>query len=142
MNRYTRLVVALLAFGLVFAACEPDESESQAGPTAPPTTTDAETTARTFLDGWVANDYQTMYSLLSAKAQLIPLDSKDSSIHSFTKIYKDVNEILQIGEDQKDRKSYEIHSDQTERQGNTAAIHYDMTFKSKLLGDFTDAGRT
>src|SRR5689334_24763351 len=105
MNRYTRLVLALLAFGLVFAACEPDTSESQAGPTAPPTTGDAETTARAFLDGWIANDYQTMYSFLSAKAQLIPLDSKDSSVQSFTKIYKDINQTLQIGEDEKNAKS-------------------------------------
>src|SRR5258708_1946548 len=142
MNRYTRLVVALLAFALVFAACDTGDTGSQAGPTAPATTADAETTAKTFLDGWVANDYPTMYGLLSAKAQLIPLDSKDANIQSFTRIYKDVNQVLQIGEDEKDRKSYEIHSDQTERQGNTAPIHYDMTFNSKLVGQFSDEGRT
>jgi penicillin-binding protein 2 len=142
MNRLTRFTLALLAFALIVAACDAGDAESQAGPTAPPTINDAESTARAFLDGWVANDYGAMYAQLSAKAQLIPLTSKDANVETFSKIYQDVNRILQIGEDEKDKKSYTIHADQTERLGNSAAIHYDMTFKSKLVGDFTDSGRT
>src|SRR6266576_540265 len=105
MSRFTRLTLVLLAFALIFAACDAEDTASQAGPTAPPTTNDAESTARAFLDGWVANDYQSMYALLSAKAQLIPLTSKDANVESFTKTYQDVNRILQIGEDEKDKKS-------------------------------------
>ena len=60
-----------------------------------------------------------MYGLLSAKAQLIPLDSKDSTAETFTKIYKYVNQTLEIAEDDHSGKSYEVYSDLTERDGNT-----------------------
>src|SRR5258708_38648911 len=58
---------------------------------------------------------------------------------AFATPYKDVEQKLKL---RAQSKSFQIHHEQTERQGNTVAIHYDMTFDSGPIGKFTDPDRT
>src|SRR5258708_15014091 len=58
---------------------------------------------------------------------------------AFAAPYKDVEQKLKLGAQ---GKSFQIHHEQTERQGNTVAVHYDMTFDSGPIGKFSDPDRT
>src|SRR5258708_36508291 len=131
MIRLKRIALLALICALT-AACDASSTEgSQAGPTVPLSIADAEAVATNFLNGWVNKDFDSMYGLLSAHALLIDKTS-------FTHGYTDVEQLLKLSEK---GKSFELHHDQTERQGNTVVVHYDMTFKSGPLGDFTDSNR-
>ncbi len=126
------LLLALICTALV-AACDTPGAPTPIGPTAPPTTADAETAAQSFLDAWIKNDYAAMYGLLSPK-------SAQTSQEDFTKVYVQTDDTLRLVDS--GGKSYEVLHDKTERQGATAIIHYNMTFNSKLLGQFSDNNRT
>src|SRR5450432_228683 len=133
MPRMNRFVLLVLISALVLVACDSSADPNvQNGPTAPPTANDAEGVARAFLDGWVNGNYGAMYALLSPKSLSIDPDS-------FAKTYKDTEATLKLADN---GKSYQIHSDQTERQGTTVAVHYDMSFDSGAVGKFTDPNRT
>ncbi len=130
MFRIKQLTLAVLACVLLISACD-SPAVNQAGPTALPSAGDAEDVARSFLDAWVKNDYAKMYAVLSPNSQVI-------SPEAFAEVYKQVDDKLKLTEN---GKSYEILRDKTERQGTTVAIHYNMTFKSGPLGEFTDENR-
>ena len=53
MCRFKLIVLLALACLAVASACDTPADPNQPGPTAAPTTTDAENVARSFLDGWV-----------------------------------------------------------------------------------------
>jgi len=125
-------LIALIAVVVLLAACDAPDTPGQAGPTAPPTAADAENVAKNFLDDWDSANYTAMYALLSPKSLTIdPV--------TFANTYSDVQNSLKVNDK---GQSYVIHSDQTERQGTTVTVHYDMTFDSAPLGKFTDADRT
>src|SRR5258708_32126582 len=127
LRRFTLMLLSLV----ILPACDSQPNPAQPGPTAPPTTADAEKVAETFLTGWTQNDYEkTMYPQLSARAKAI--DPK-----TFASVYTDLDSVIKPS-----AKSFVIHNDQTERQGTTVAVHYDFTFESQQLGQFTDANRT
>lgn len=128
--RATALSVSVV---LLLAACTDNPTFNQAGPTLPPSTGDAETTARQFLDGWTAGDYDGMYRLLSPVSLVI-------SKEAFTAAYKQAEQAMNLPD--RDNKSYELLTDQTTRQGATTTLHYNMTFNSNALGKFTDKDRT
>src|SRR5260221_10432967 len=131
MIRLKRIALLALICALT-AACDASSTEgSQAGPTAPPSTADAEAVATSFLNGWVNKDFDSMYRLLSAHALVIDKTS-------FTHAYTDVEQLLKLSEK---RKYFEIHHDQTERQGNTLVVHYHMNFKSGPPGHLPDSNR-
>ncbi len=108
--------------------------ESAANPTVQPTGTlaepgvfktsvpDVKVTARTYLDAWKAEDYNTMYSLLTSV-------SKDAiSQDEFTKHYRSI-----AAEAALKSVSYEILSSLT--NPDTAQVSYRVTLKSILVGD-------
>ncbi len=127
----SRLRVFLLL--LLVAACSTPDLAVPNAPTVPPSLGDAVNTARSFLDAWVKNDYNTMYGLLSPRSLV-------TSREAFTAVYEQAEQTLNLfGEN---AKRYTILDDETERQGSTAIIHYDMSFNSRFLGEFTDPSRT
>ena len=126
------LLLALICTALV-AACDTPGAPTPIGPTAPPTTADAETAAQSFLDAWAKADYAAMYGWLSPKSLQI-------SQEDFTKVYVQTDDTLRLVDS--GGKGYELLHDKTQRQGATAIIHYNMTFNSKLLGQFSDNNRT
>src|SRR5712692_8400064 len=133
MGRLRVLGLLLLVGGIVISACDTPAAQSgQSGPTAPPSQSDAETVANSFLTAWVNNDYNTMFGLISGRS---------SGIGSvvFAAPYKDVEQKLKL---RAQAKSFHIHHEQTERHGNRVAVHYDMTFVSGPIGKFTDPDRT
>ncbi|MCC7451928.1 MAG: hypothetical protein IT324_31260 [Anaerolineae bacterium] len=132
MFRLKPLTLALLTCVLLISACD-SPGANQPGPTALPGAGSAEDTARVFLDAWVKNDYTAMYTALSPNSQAVITPD------AFGEIYKQVEDKLKLVEG---GKSYEILKDKTERQGTTVAIHYNMTFNSGPLGQFTDENRT
>lgn len=88
-----------------------------------------------FLKGWEANDYPAMYSLLSAR-------SLATSHAQFTTIYQSIEPTLTGTKDTAAKKTHSINCDNAVLQGTTAAVPYDMTFSSPLIGQFSDNGRT
>src|SRR3954447_6359957 len=99
VNKMKQIALVALVCITVGAACD-SPSEVTGGPTAPPSTGDAEGVARAFLDGWIKSDYASMYALLSPKSLII-------SREAFTETYKQVDEILRTGAD---GKNYELLS--------------------------------
>ncbi len=130
MIRFRQIFGLAVACLLFLAACSETPANNQPGPTSPPSTGDALNVAKSFLDYWVAEDYKSMYGLLSPKGQETALDT-------FTKYYQETESTLKLAEK---GKSYAIKG-QPDRQGTTVAVHYDMTFDSGPLGKFTDANR-
>lgn len=132
MRKFFRRLQSVVAFLLV-AACSAVDLAAPDAPTVPPTLGDAVNTARTFLDAWTKGDFNTMYGLLSPRSLVI-------SREAFTAAYQQAEQTLNLfGEN---AKRFRILDDQTQRQGNTAIVRYDMTFNSRFLGEFTDSGRT
>jgi hypothetical protein len=79
-----RAIPALRGFVLllILTACAAAPSAANSGgPTAPPTTGDAESVARSFLDAWVAGHYEAMYGLLSPRSLV-------TSREAFTQAYR------------------------------------------------------
>lgn len=82
-----------------------------------------------FLDAWNAQDYQTMYVLVSPESQaLYPFPV-------FQATYQDADGALALSD-----VTYTIHD--TALQGMTAAVNYDVTIASSIFGIIEDAGRT
>jgi penicillin-binding protein 2 len=87
-----------------------------------------EETVQTFLDAWNAEDFQTMYGLISPRsAQVYPLDQ-------FSEQYETTDTELRFA-----GVTYTIHN--VELQGNSAAVTYDLTLNSNTFGEINDQGR-
>ena len=125
-----RLLTALVGV-VTLVACTADNTLPGAvQPTNAPVLSDACTVADQFLKGWEANDYPTMYGLISPK-------SLQFSQTQFTGIYQDANKTMASP-----KKLHALNCDNAQQQGTTAAISYDMSFDSPTLGKFNDPGRT
>src|SRR5712692_1543598 len=119
MKPTTKRVSLVLACLLALVACDSGAHPGVPnGPTVPPTQADAEAVAYSFLAAWDNNDYETMFGLISGRSSGI------GSV-AFAAPYTDVEQKLKL---RAHAKSFEIHHDQTERQGNTVVMHYDITF--------------
>lgn len=127
-------VILFILIAVLIAACSEGGPASQPNvPTSPPDLGDAEGIARTFLDGWVKDDYNAMYAVISPRSLVTPRET-------FTSAYQSAEQVLSlIGENP---KRYEILTDQIRRQGTTAVIPYTMYFNSAFLGEFADPERT
>ena len=125
-----RLLTALVAL-VTLAACSADSSVPGAlQATSAPVLSDACAVADQFLKGWEANDYQTMYGLISPK-------SLQYSQAQFSGIYQQADKVMSSPQ-----KSHTLSCDNAVQQGTTAAVTYDMNFNSPTLGKFGDQGRT
>lgn len=129
-----RLKLLLLVCLLTLSACAetpalPGAPAPVQGPTAIPTLRDACKTADGFLASWAKNDFQAMYAVITGKAQVIP-------VKGFADLYTQADK--ELGSQS---KTYKLDCDLAYQQGTTAVINYDMTFRTALIGEFTDAAR-
>lgn len=123
-----------LVSAMVLAACGGDVSlgsldSSGLNPTPQLTLEEAEQVAETFLQAWRESDYEAMYALISPNAR------EAYTLEAFSEEYSDAALKLTLTE-------METHTDSSLRQGTTAAILYDVTFKTASFGDLADDGRT
>lgn len=87
-----------------------------------------EQTARSFLDAWALEDFETMYSLVSPRIlEVYPFDD-------FRAQYTNADSQMSF-----EGVSYTIHDVRV--QGTSAAITYDATLQSSTFGEIEDAGR-
>jgi cell division protein FtsI/penicillin-binding protein 2 len=131
-----RVVILCLICILVGAACagrtayNAPAANAADQPTAQLNVEDAEHVAADFLNAWTLDSFEGMYGLLA-------VNSRDAFARKdFEQLYTDAERritLLQGG------KSYALTN--ALRQGTTADIAYDMTFKTQVFGEFTDAGR-
>lgn len=133
-SRWIGLCVSIL-FVLLVTGCDalPGASSGQTGanaaPILPQIAQQPADVVKEFLAAWDSGDYQKMYTLLSSESQ------GRYTLPVFQTTYEDVDEAIQL-----DTLNYTIK--QTERQGVTAAVHYDLTITSPAFGTIEDAGRT
>ena len=89
----------------------------------------AERAARTFLDAWQRQDFQSMYALLSFASQ------EAVSPEDFRIAYQNAQNIATI-------VSLSFQARSILRTGRVVQFYYDMTFYTNILGEFEDSGRT
>lgn len=82
-----------------------------------------------FLNAWSAKDYDSMYALLSSQSQQL------TSQPVFRQFYLDADTQVVI-----DSLRHRISS--VREQGDSVAVHYDLTIVSPLFGEIEDPGRT
>lgn len=125
-----RWSLAALIGMLILVACADNNTLPGAAPTAPPALSDACDVADHFLKAWDANDYPSMYNLISSKS--MQLDQK-----AFAADYDQVDKTLG-----QPTKTHFLDCSAAQQQGTTAVISYDMVFKGGAMGEFTDPKRT
>ncbi|MFO7321038.1 MAG: penicillin-binding transpeptidase domain-containing protein [Chloroflexota bacterium] len=81
-----------------------------------------------FLNAWNERDYRTMYTLLSTESQ------GQYTYAVFETTYNNVAEAISL-------EGISFSLGETELQGRTAAVHYDVTLRSPSFGAIEDAGR-
>ncbi|HLA42168.1 MAG TPA: penicillin-binding transpeptidase domain-containing protein, partial [Aggregatilineales bacterium] len=130
----TKQKVLWIALLIILAACDGGNNSGgdllglSSGPTAAVSLDQGLQTAATYLDAWAAQDYVTMYGLLSPNAQ----DAYPPE--DFTEIYEQIWEDLHL-------QSIAWQQGDSLLQGTTAVIQYNLTFQSRILGEFTDPNR-
>ncbi len=90
---------------------------------------DAERVARDFLTHWHEGDLDAMYQDLSFSSQ------EASPIDSFKSVYQNADDTMTL-------QSVDIQPNSILRQRDEVAVfNYDVTFHTRLIGDFTDTDR-
>lgn len=128
-----RLGAWLLAFVLLTGCAaiggSPAQASQNASPILPQLAQQPQDVVSTFLDAWNRRDYQAMYLLLSTESQ------GRTSLPVFQTTYDNVAQAITL-----ETLSFIIR--ETELQGVTAAVHYDLTLQSPSFGSIEDPGRT
>jgi penicillin-binding protein 2 len=132
-----RIILLLL---LILTACNPQASGGVREvnlptlvplPTVPVNLEEARRAAAAFLGAWQAQDFPTMYSLISFNSQ------ETISPDAFREVYEDTqNEMTMISLSYSEQAMSRIEG----LQG--AQLVYDVTFQTNLLGEISDIGRT
>lgn len=131
-----KLLVAIVLIAVI-AGCSPTPQSSVEAlptlavlnpvPTAPPE--DAERVARAFLEAWKANDIPAMYNLITFNSQ------EATPIDSFTALYQTSHTEMSLrGLDYAPITMYR-------ERGNIIVFAYNVTFETRLLGEFIDKDR-
>jgi penicillin-binding protein 2 len=137
--RISKVISFLVLLSTLVSACS-DATPPPTSPSATPAATSTslptpqvlttsvpqpDTTARDYLDGWKAEDYKSMYSLLTPDSQ------KTISLDNFTQHYTNIAiEAALSGVD------YQILS--SEKNTPNAVVKYHVTLHSNLVGDVQD----
>ncbi len=129
-----RLRLYILFLLIAFAGCRPQRQANVQIPTRAVLPSafkleDAERVARDFLTNWHAGDFDAMYADLSfASQEATPPDS-------FKAAYQTAQTTMTMN-------SLDIQANTILRQRDEVALfNYDVTFHTRLLGDFTDSNR-
>ncbi len=133
--RKRRFILICLAAAIA-SACNPQpgaiplpQSTSQS-PATPLNSDDAQRVAADFLNTWMIDGYDGMYALLT-------VNSRDAYNRvDFQNFYRNAENIMTLASG---GKSYQLTN--LIQQGDNVDVAYDVTFKTKLFGTFTDSGR-
>lgn len=135
-----RLSLALLILLIIAVGCSPADDQLTAplptiaslpSPTPLTFTLDAaERTARYFLDAWREDNFETMHSLIAFASQ------EATPLAEFTNLYQTAHDTLTLQE-----LAYQITS-QLRDTATMVIFNYDVTFETRLLGEFSDSNRT
>ncbi|MEP7289379.1 MAG: penicillin-binding transpeptidase domain-containing protein [Chloroflexota bacterium] len=135
MPKRRHILVCLII--LVVSACTARPGASpfvQSTPSQPTTRLsmdDAQRLAADFLNAWKLDRYDAMYTMLT-------LNSRDAiAFKDFEQIYTDAEQTMTL---LPNGKSYALTN--AIQQDTSVEIAYDMTFDTKLVGKFSDMGRT
>jgi len=131
--RYIFLLLAILCT-IVLSGCDTSSGDSgsliglNAGPTSVASLDGSLEVAANFLDSWSEQDYEGMYQWLTPNAQ------DAYPVEEFTEIYTGLWEDLRL-------QGINWQQGDALLQGTTAVVNYDMSFQSRILGEFEDIGR-
>jgi penicillin-binding protein 2 len=129
-----KLFTLLLLVATVLAGCDDPAMQGAGGPgfslatPRPLKLEDAEGVAAGFLQAWAEDDYERMYSFLS------PLSQDAYPLEAFTAAYEEAENTMTMN-------GFAFKLTSSLQQGTTAAISYDATFKTVVLGEFQDTDR-
>jgi len=132
-----RVLIVLFPLLLILTACRPDATtaRAEAMPTLAPVPTvaidveAAERAARLYLSAWQQRDYAAMYDLIAFSSQeAIPREA-------FIQLYEDVEANMTL-----ESLTYTAHTLQREAE-RVVLFHYDVTFQTRILGEFSDTQR-
>jgi penicillin-binding protein 2 len=131
-------MMALLALATV-AGCAPASSTENLpiptlavlpSPTPPSFTLDsAQRVAVLYLEAWQANDFRAMYDLISFASQ------EGTPFESFQNLYQTSQDVMTL-----DSLSYQANT-LTREPGDQIVLNYSVTFKTNILGEFSDNNR-
>ncbi len=93
---------------------------------------DAERAARDFLGRWQSADFDGMYALISFTAQ------EATPREEFTALYENAHRIMSLNH----LETTPLTIERDAQQDSIALFTYDAAFESRLLGEFSDPGRT
>ncbi|MFO7322883.1 MAG: penicillin-binding transpeptidase domain-containing protein [Chloroflexota bacterium] len=133
-----RFCLILLAVLVSVSACQPAEPPAAAAVVIPTTASlptgnepqlaDAEPVARSFLESWRLNDYAAMYDLITFNSQ------EATPLSAFTALYEQAHATMTLD-------ALEYQGNAMSMEGDVAIFNYDVTFKTRVLGEFTDSNR-
>lgn len=122
----------LLVFGLLTGCAavggSPAQASQNASPILPQLAQQPQDVVRAFLEAWNRRDYQAMYLLLSTESQ------GRTSLPVFQTTYDNVAQAITL-----EQLRFNIRD--TELQGRTAVVRYDLTLQSPSFGSIEDPSR-
>ncbi len=130
-----RRLFIVVTIALFFTACQPREASPQLLPTFVPTLVapvdleTAERTAQLFLNAWGQSDFDAMHQLISFASQ------EATPLEAFRNIYALAHQTMTL-------ESLETKFNTIQRQSERVVLlNYDVTFKTRLVGTFSDVNR-
>ncbi len=131
MMHIKQIIPSLLIAATLLGACADTPSPLSGGNSGPSTELSldaARDVARAFFSGWESGDYGGMYGLISPNSQAA------ITAESFAQEYEAASTLIAL-------EKLEINITETSKQGTTAVISYDATFRSTRFGPISDPGR-
>lgn len=132
-----RRLTILLLIAVVLVGCQPATPAPAAIviptlaslPTGDePTLDEAEPVARGFLESWRQNDFAAMYDLIAFSSQ------EATPVESFTSLYQRADTTMTL-------EALDYQGNALTMEGDVAFFNYDISFHTRVLGDFTDSNR-
>jgi len=133
VHRFGIIVVIIL---IVLVGCRPQVAHQaeplptfQPTPTSPADLEAADRIARLYLDAWRRQDFDTMHSLLTFRNQ------ESTPLQTFRVLYQQAQTTMTF-------RSIRYTAKSLLREGvRIVVFNYDMTFDTRILGEFTDTDR-
>jgi penicillin-binding protein 2 len=133
-----RRLLILALFTVLMVGCQPQTPPPAAQIVIPtlaslptgdePTLDAAEPVARGFLESWRLNDYPGMFNSITFASQ------ETTTLDAFTRLYQTVGATMTL-------QSLEYQGNALTLEGDVAFFNYNITFTTRVLGEFSDNNR-